>query len=84
MTNQIIEVPDIAVVKTDAGVKKVFSLRGQKVKKEALHDFSTRCGVMYQGDLYVLDSEGTPIVTMTTGKEELSNVEESNDSLNKT
>lgn len=82
MTNQIIEVPDIAVVKTEAGVKKVFSLRDQKVKKESLHDFNTGCGVMYQGDLYVLDSEGTPVVTMTAGKEELSTVEETG-SLNK-
>lgn len=82
MTNQIIEVPDIAVVKTEAGVKKVFSLRDQKVKKESLHDFNTGCGVMYQGDLYVLDSEGTPVVMMTAGKEELSTVEETG-SLNK-
>lgn len=83
MTNQIIKVPDIAVVKTDAGVKKVFSLRDQKVKKESLHDFNTGCGVMCQGDLYVLDSEGTPIMTTTTDKEELSTVEESNGLLNK-
>lgn len=83
MTSQIIKVPDIAVVKTEAGVKKVFSLRDQKVKKEYLHDFSTGCGVMYQGDLYVLDSEETPVVTMTADKQELSTVEESNGSLNK-
>lgn len=83
MANKIIEVPDIAVVKTEAGVKKVFSLRDQKVKKESLHDFSTGCGVMYQGDLYVLGSEGTPVVTMTADKQELSTVEENDGSLNK-
>lgn len=69
MTNQIIEVPDIAVVKTVDGAKKLLSLRDQKIKKdENLHNFSAGSGVKYQDDLYVLDSGSIPIVRMTTKK----------------
>lgn len=67
MTNQIIEVPDIAVVKTVEGAKKLLSLRDQKIKKDKnLHNFGAGSGVEYQGDLYVLDSGMIPIVTMVT------------------
>lgn len=69
MTNQIIEVPDIAVVKTVDGAKKLLSLRDQKIKKDKnLHNFGAGSGVKYQGDLYVLDSGIIPIVRMTTSK----------------
>lgn len=69
MTNQIIEVPDIAVVKTMDGAKKLLSLRDQKIKKDGkLHNFGAGSGVKYQGDLYVLDSGIIPIVRMTTSK----------------
>lgn len=66
MTNQIIEVPDIAVVKTENGEKRLLSLRDQKMQKDAvLHDFGSGSGVMYQGNLYVLDGE-VELVRMTT------------------
>lgn len=69
MTNQIIEVPDIAVVKTVNGTKQLLSLRDQKIKKDGnLNNFCTGSGVKYQGNLYVLDSGIIPIVRMTTSK----------------
>lgn len=68
MTNQIIEVPDISVIKTVNGEKRLFSLHDQKVKKDSLHVFGIGSGVKYQGDLYVLDNGNIPIVRMTTAK----------------
>lgn len=69
MTNQIIEVPDISIVKWVSGTKQLLSLRDQKIKKDgSLHNFGAGSGVKYQGDLYVLDSGMIPIVTMTTTK----------------
>lgn len=65
MTNQIIEVPDISIVKRVNGTKQLLSLRDQKIKKAgSLQNFGTGSGVKYQGDLYVLDSGVIPIVTM--------------------
>lgn len=74
MANQIIEVPDIAVVKTISGAKQLLSLRDQKIVKEkALVDIGVGSGIKYEGDLYVLKSEkivpeGELIVTTTTMK----------------
>lgn len=53
--NQIIKVPDIAVVKTIGSNKQLFSLRDQKFKKNALQNFSTGSGMVHSGNLYVLD-----------------------------
>lgn len=74
MANQIIEVPDIAVVKTISGAKQLLSLRDQKIVKEkALVDICAGSGIKYEGDLYVLKSEkivpeGEVIVMATTTK----------------
>ena len=58
MANQIIEVPDISIVKTVDGTKQLFSLRDQKVKKDgALLDFGTGSGIKAGNDLYVLKSD---------------------------
>lgn len=72
MANQIIEVPDIAVVKTISGTKQLLSLRDQKfIKEKALVDIGAGSGIKYKGDLYVLKSEkivpeGELIATFTT------------------
>lgn len=67
--NEIIEVPDIAVVKTIDDIKQLCSLRDQKIKKDTLQNFGQGSGVMCQKDLYVLDS--SEIVRMTTTAKEL-------------
>ncbi len=80
MANQIIEVPDISVVKTVNGTKQLFSLRDQKVKKDgALHDFGTGSGIKAEGELYVLKSDEVVIpdnfkavIKATTIKNEIS------------
>lgn len=66
--NRIVEVRDIAVVKTVQGEKQLFSLRDQKIKKDSLRNFGAGSGVKYQGDLYVLEGRGIPVVRMTTTK----------------
>lgn len=67
--NQIIQVPDIAIVKTKNGTKHLHSLRDQKVAKSAaLRSFDTGSGVKFGGNLYVLDSPEIEIVRMTTGR----------------
>lgn len=52
--NEIIEVPDIAVVKTIDSVKQLCSLRDQKIKKDTLQNFTTGSGIIKDNVLYVL------------------------------
>lgn len=55
--NQIIKVPDIAVVKIKNGTKQACSLRKQRIVKDtALQCFDEGSGVKYGGNLYVLDN----------------------------
>lgn len=68
----VIKVPDISIVKSANGVKQLFSLRGQRVKKGGvLNTFGAGSGVVCDGDLYVLE-EAKAIVTMRTAKESVS------------
>lgn len=70
--NQTIKVPDIAIVKTVDGTKKLLSLRDQKIKKGTLHNFGVGSGVKHNGDLYVLKETVPPIITMTTTRADFS------------
>lgn len=57
MGNKIIEVPDISIVKTINGTKRLLSLRNQKIKKDGgLQSFGIGSGIKHQGNLYVLNS----------------------------
>lgn len=71
MINQIIEVPDISIVKTIDGTKQLLSLREQKIKKDTLQNFGAGSGVKYQDNLYVLDKPGdtseNPVADITDG-----------------